>query len=1185
MAEGHEIRDIFQKDITRNINGVIQAGQLDEQNVQEELAEYVVTPELQEALTKFFHHYVGSLQSPTAKMGVWISGFFGSGKSHFLKILSYLLENRRVGEKTALEYFDEKALSHGLRDLLRKVSTRPAATLLFNIDSQSSSNSVQRAQPIVEVLLKVFNRHLGYSETLWIADIERQFERAGVLLPFREAFAHAKGVSWDHGRQSLLLNRQPFVEAARAVGMDSAAAELLLEGARRNFEVSPDSLAGLLGEYCEQHGPDFRLVFLIDEAGQYIAGQTALMLNLQTVVEDLGNRAHGQVWVIVTSQENIESVTTVQGEDFSKIQGRFATRINLSSINTDEVIKERLLQKTEWAAQALESHYDQSAQSLKNMLSFSTPTPGLSAGYASAPDFVASYPCVPYQYDLLQHVFEKVRTQGEAGKHLAHGERSLLKSFQESVRAIETQPLGHLVPFSAFYDTIEDVLDSAIKKTVRKAEARPALHDHDVAVLKVLYLIKNIQEMPATVENVTTLLIDRIDAVKATLTREIQASVDRLTYEQLIQQNADHTYTFLSDDEQEVNREIQHVHLAPGELDQQIGARIFNDLLKGQEKAHVNQRDFAYGRQFEGRLYGMSHADLKVHIRVAGDGTAARLPLEAIAEPNTLTILLPPGPYQDTLERAKKIQQYVQNTMGTHQDPQRTRIVEQKQTEISAFEIRAEKELADAARHAVFYILGQESQFPGDFFTQFNAAMDRLVHDTYPHLEDVTEPLESKQAVHKILEWAQTGRPFSTVGVNERATEAMTAYLERQHAHYQRASLQDIKEYFAHPPYGWSPWDVSGVMALLLGQQRITLQYNGAPLTAVTPKFADTLIQTSAQGKIVVDLIVAMPVALRAQVAKILRTDFGYSGELDDSFDGVARTIRGVVHETLGQPLEYIEEIARQESGDYPYPGAATIRQLKAAWSFVAATADPETLVNAFVAREEHWGEEVEALDDLKAFYLKSPRERFDEAVHRLQAIQADVTMLSSYPAVISTIEALKAILRDQNPYGKIPQIPGLLHTLQETMAAAVQTEREKNQSELTAVTGALEPLRHQYPTEGARIEEARRTLAAIQQRYEAAESITIILASVTQARSVLQELQNALRESSRKRPEPPHPPEDPQDVSFTQVLAQVSHSHTVRIATEAELLAYLQQIEAQCRPLLASHCTIVIHPGGDDRE
>lgn len=153
----------------------------------------------------------------------------------------------------------------------------------------------------------------------------------------------------------------------------------------------------------------------------------------------------------------------------------------------------------------------------------------------------------------------------------------------------------------------------------------------------------------------------------------------------------------------------------------------------------------------------------------------------------------------------------------------------------------------------------------------------------------------------------------------------------------------------------------------------------------------------------------------------------------------------------MGQPLEHIEEIAREESRDYPYPGAATIRQLKAARSFVAATADPETLVNVFVARNEQW---------------------------------ADVTMLSAYPAVPSTIEAVKAILRGQNP--KIPQIPGLLYTLHEIMAAAVQAERDKNQSELTAVARTLDTLGPLYPTASARIEEAHRTLAAIQQRYEA---------------------------------------------------------------------------------------------------
>ncbi|NJN64544.1 MAG: hypothetical protein HC882_06435 [Acidobacteria bacterium] len=111
------VRDLFAKQIDRPINGVIKADQADSESVWQELDEYVVTKELDIHFRRFFGAYLDAIDNAgnpdvLGKVGVWISGFFGSGKSHFLKILSYLLENRAVtrgGEtKRAIEFFDGK---------------------------------------------------------------------------------------------------------------------------------------------------------------------------------------------------------------------------------------------------------------------------------------------------------------------------------------------------------------------------------------------------------------------------------------------------------------------------------------------------------------------------------------------------------------------------------------------------------------------------------------------------------------------------------------------------------------------------------------------------------------------------------------------------------------------------------------------------------------------------------------------------------------------------------------------------------------------------------------------------------------------------------------------------------------------------------------------------------------------
>ena len=102
------IYDMFAKKIDRPITGVIKVGQIADSDKKQELEEYVVTRELTKHFRDFFENYSKSIDTPTDEMGVWISGFFGSGKSHFLKILSYILDNTVVDGKHAIDYFKEK---------------------------------------------------------------------------------------------------------------------------------------------------------------------------------------------------------------------------------------------------------------------------------------------------------------------------------------------------------------------------------------------------------------------------------------------------------------------------------------------------------------------------------------------------------------------------------------------------------------------------------------------------------------------------------------------------------------------------------------------------------------------------------------------------------------------------------------------------------------------------------------------------------------------------------------------------------------------------------------------------------------------------------------------------------------------------------------------------------------------
>ena len=363
-----KIQDMFEKKITREIKGVIKVGQKDDENVYQELDEYVVTTELEKYMNRFFDAYKRSVTGRTDNMGVWISGFFGSGKSHFLKILSYILSNRVVedeegAKKEAVSFFTQgvKVEDSKLKDKIAEVASEcgDIDVILFNVDSKSTTDSKINKEAIKDVFMKVFNDHLGYCGSIpFLADFERKLDDQGQYEAFKQKFEEIEGTSWKEGREDYYFVQDSIVQAITELGiMSEESARSWADNAEKSYSLSIDKFAEYVKKYCDKKGKNHHILFLVDEIGQYIADDSKLMLNLQTVTEDLGTACGGKAWIVVTSQQDIDSITQTMGEDFSKIQGRFATRIALSGADAAEVIKKRILYKKPEARPILKNLY------------------------------------------------------------------------------------------------------------------------------------------------------------------------------------------------------------------------------------------------------------------------------------------------------------------------------------------------------------------------------------------------------------------------------------------------------------------------------------------------------------------------------------------------------------------------------------------------------------------------------------------------------------------------------------------------------------------------------------------------------------------------------------------------------------------------------------------------------------
>ena len=289
-----KIQPMFKKDINRPISGVIQVGQDDEASLRQELGEYIITKELRRHFGTFLTNYSNAIDQPTDKVGVWISGFFGSGKSHFLKMLSYLLSNKEVGGEKAADIFKDKFDDPMMYATLVRCVQIPTESILFNIDIEGPIKKDQTA--VLRVFAKMFYNHLGYYGTnLKTVKLEQFIDKQGKTEAFQTAFEKVNGSTWIEKRKACAFLQDNVVEALQtALGMSETAARSWFID-KDEVEMSIKTLVDDIREYVDSKGKNFRLLFCLDEVGQYIGADGDLMLNLQSIVEQVGSQCKGKV--------------------------------------------------------------------------------------------------------------------------------------------------------------------------------------------------------------------------------------------------------------------------------------------------------------------------------------------------------------------------------------------------------------------------------------------------------------------------------------------------------------------------------------------------------------------------------------------------------------------------------------------------------------------------------------------------------------------------------------------------------------------------------------------------------------------------------------------------------------------------------------------------------------------------
>ena len=1029
------IKDLFKKDIARPIQGVVTIGNEDEEQKWQELEEYVCTDEITKSFRTFFRRYRESITTPTEKMGVWITGFFGSGKSHFLKILGYILENEVVAGIRAAEYFDDKIKDELVLADIRQSAKANNKVVLFNIDSKAKSDSKSKTQAIMDIMLRAFNESVGYcGSSPWVADLERVLDEEGKLEDFVAKFEEISKRSWVQTRAKALLNRDAIIKALVAVrGMTEESAKAFVEDQTRNFTNTTEDFAKIVSKYCQANKA--RVVFLMDEVGQFIGDNTQLMLNLQTCVEDLGKYCRGQSWVVVTSQQELKAMidsTKDKQQDFSKIQGRFNTRLLLSGANADEVIKKRILEKKDTAVTPLRALYDANSSKLSNLILFQAkPT---WSGYKDADEFKDVYPFVSYQFELLQKVFESIREHGMSeGKHLSQNERSLLDAFQTSAKQIAEMDSGILVPFDDFYQTIEQFIDYDIKTVFSNAERKPSLDKFDIRVLRILFMIKYVKDMPATIDRLATLMVGNINEDKAALKSRIFDALKRLEDETLIQKNGEE-YDFLTNAEQDVNKQINISGYNEAEVQRTILDIIYDKVLESNKFRYEGRYDFGLNRYVDSESKGPAGQDnitIRVCTQFSGTKSAAEFQSESIRN-NAIIIDLTEGSFIDELIRANKIATFRRNNSAS-MSATLTEIMSKKSAEMSDRIKRAEDMIRAALRTAPIYLAGTLMDIKQkDGKDRIQDALKEMVKRDYFKLDLIsTFYNDQKSILYMLTDSSITLFDIST-DANKGAYDEILEKIRDDKRIARKTTVKSLVDFFTKKPYGWRDLDILGMTGYLWKNNLLQILIHDNVVDEKNNSFKNDLSRKANIDTMVVRPKEIIDEAVLYSVKRIMNDTYSENLPLDEA------ALKSGVVTFFERKRQFLADLKTKYGSDYA--GAKVAAEIYQDFQAILRSGDTLTIFNEIIERRDSLYEKAETLEQLEGFYKDGSHQQknYQDAVEIIDWYTAN-SLLEDLSRLQPVVDAISAIVSMDMPFKKMNELADLVFKASEIKEKVIE--------------------------------------------------------------------------------------------------------------------------------------------------
>ena len=868
-----KFQELYEKGLDRKVNPAVSASDLTDETVLTEIVEYVFTEEI---IINLYNILTNIKHNQGSHIGIWINGYYGSGKSHFLKYASYCLSQNkercdmafiRLIEATeeimlhtnGMSKLEQEGVSVSELKSLQKwfVSQAEVEMVMFNIGDVHDVNADQKTA-FTTIFWNQFNAQRGYNSfNLALAQyLEKALDDNGKFQEFKD-YVKSKGYDWERNISRFAAGRLDLaLQMAKEVDPTLSTDVIRTRILNNDVNVSVEAFALEMKEFVDsKNNRNFRILFFVDEVSQFIGVHRDLLLQLQSLVKRLDEVCESRCWIACTAQQTLEEVVTNVGgnitnpeDEVGKILGRFEVRASLQGTSPEYITQKRILEKKG----DVEIMLGQMFEKDKAKLDAQFVLPSTYKAYTSKEDFAACYPFVPYQFRLIMKVLDSFVNMNYVDKQVKGNERSLINITFSIAKETANMEVGEFISFDKFFGamfqgSMQHLGQRALSNARQALEliTDPQKQEFYRRVVYVLFMVCNLsdvdkQSFSATIDNIVTLLMTKVDASKAAIKHDVSAVlaflIDKAVIRKVKTETGSEIFEFYTEEESKVAQLISNQQVDSNTYSDELKTIFFNHFGNPSNKETFATRSFNVGINIDGRNYLSNNADVCVDfVTTASTDSVDQYGFSVNNTPQGthLIFFLYPQLKDNQELRANflyycRVQKFAQEPAISEERQRTKRIFQDRAKELYDKEIKPQfQQILDTCPIvSCGAALSASEVGSAKKAERYKALLTRHMESLYPFAQLASSPEVPKNQsdlsakILRPVEETTIPVPLST------PEKKIKEYLERSP---HDVAVSDVIRQFSKVPYGWSDYATIYFLNELVRRHLFAFNYNNNP--------------------------------------------------------------------------------------------------------------------------------------------------------------------------------------------------------------------------------------------------------------------------------------------------------------------------------------------------------------------